>query len=68
VLHRASTGKTDEALTSRLELTGIGATAAARAYRWTGGAIRRLADRAVPAGGFSATYPRRSATVYAIAG
>ena len=40
----------------------------AEVYRWTGAAIRRLGDRAVPADGFSATYPARSATVYEIPG
>ena len=38
----------------------------AQTYRWTGAAIRRLADGAVPAAGFTATYPAHSATVYAI--
>jgi Glycoside hydrolase family 44 len=59
--------KSDQALTSRLDLTGIPATSAAQAYSWTGGAIRRLADRAAPAGGFTATFPARSATLYVIA-
>ena len=60
--------KSDQALTSRLDLTGIPATSAAHVYGWTGGAILRLADRAVPAPGFSAAYPARSATLYVIPG
>ena len=60
--------KTAQPLTSRLDLSGIPAAGAAPTYRWTGAAIRRLGDTAVPAEGFSATYPPRSATVYAIGG
>ena len=60
--------KTGDALTSRLDLSGIPAAAAATTYRWTGAAIRRLGDTAVPVAGFTATYPARSATVYAIGG
>ncbi len=49
--------KSDQALTSRLDLTGIPATSAAQVYSWTGGAIRRLADRAVPAPGLLRRLP-----------
>ena len=60
--------KTDGPLTSRLDLTGIAPAGAARVYRWSGGAIARLADRTVPASGFTTAYPARSATIYAIPG
>ena len=60
--------KASQELTSRLDLAGIAPGGSAEVYRWTGSAIRRLGDRAVPADGFSATYPARSATVYEIPG
>ena len=53
-------------LTSPLNLAGISPSGPAQVYRWTGGAIRRLADRPVPAAGFSATYPAASVTVYVV--
>ncbi len=66
LLHPHGHQQSDQALTSRLDLTGIPATSAAQVYDWTGGAIRRLADRAAPAGGFTATFPARSATLYVV--
>ncbi len=58
--------KTARALTSPLALAGISPSGKAQVWRWTGGAIRRVADRAVPPVGFTATYPSRSLTLYVI--
>ena len=57
--------KTTEALESPLALSGVAAAGKARVWRWTGGAINHVANRDV-AGGFTATYPARSLTLFVI--
>jgi len=58
--------KTGTALQSKLSLAGISSSGNAQVWRWTGGSINRMSDRTVPAGGFSATYPGQSLTMYVI--
>jgi Glycoside hydrolase family 44 len=58
--------KTDTALESKLSLSGISPSGKAQVWRWTGGSIDRMSDRTVPAGGFSASYPGQSLTLYVI--
>jgi len=58
--------KTPGALESPLNLSGISPSGAAQVWRWTGGAIGHVANRSVPASGFSATYPGRSLTLYVL--
>jgi hypothetical protein len=58
--------KTGGALQSNLSLSGISPSGRAQVWRWTGGAINRVSDRTVPPGGFSASYPARSLTMYVI--
>ena len=58
--------KTASELTSNLSLAGLTPTGAAQVYRWAGASIARLANRTVPASGFSASYPARSITLYSI--
>jgi hypothetical protein len=54
---------TEEALESPLTLSGATPAGRARVWRWTGGPIRHVAHRDV-AGGFTATYPPRSLTLF----
>lgn len=58
--------KTAGALTSPLSLSGFQAGASAQTWQWTGGAIAHAADQAVGAGGFTATYPADSITLFVI--
>lgn len=58
--------KTSNALESPLNLAGISPRGKAQVWRWTGDAISHMGDRSVPAGGFTATYPARSLTLYVI--
>jgi len=58
--------KTSGDLQSPLNLSGISASGQAQIWRWTGGAINHVGNRSVPAGGFTATYPARSLTLYVI--
>jgi hypothetical protein len=58
--------KTSGDLESPLNLSGISPSGQAQVWRWTGGAIQHVSNRSVPAGGFSATYPARSLTLYVI--
>lgn len=58
--------KTAGALNSALSLAGISPSGNAGVWQWRGGAIRHLADRTAPRGGFSASYPGRSLTLYVI--
>ncbi len=58
--------KTGTALQSPLSLSGVSPAGKAQVWRWTGGAINRMSDRTVPAGGFGATYPGQSLTMYVI--
>jgi hypothetical protein len=58
--------KTQGALQSRLSLSGISPSGMAQVWRWAGGAINRMSDRTVAAGGSSATHPGQSLTMYAI--
>jgi hypothetical protein len=58
--------KTDTELESKLSLSGISPSGKAQVWRWTGGSIDRMSDRTVPAGGFSASYPGQSLTLYVI--
>jgi hypothetical protein len=59
--------KTTKAVTSPLELDGFAPAARARVYRYEGKGIETLGKRKVAAGGFTATYPARSATLFEIA-
>ena len=56
--------KTDTARESNLSLSGISPSGKAQVWRWTGGSIDRMSDHTVPAGGFSASYPGQSLTLY----
>ena len=58
--------KTATELTSHLSLAGLTPTGNAQVFRWAGSGIARLSNLAVPASGFSATYPARSITLYSI--
>jgi len=58
--------KTAGTLNSTLSLAGISPSGKAGVWRWSGGAIDHLADRPAPPGGFSASYPGRSLTLYVI--
>jgi hypothetical protein len=58
--------KTGGALESSLSLSGISPSGSAQVWRWTGGAISHVGNRSVPAGGFTATYPGRSLTLFVI--
>ena len=57
---------TDTALENNLSLSGISPSGKAQVRRWIGGSIDRMSDRTVPAGGFSASYPGQSPTLYVI--
>jgi glycosyl hydrolase family 44 len=58
--------KTAGGLQSPLNLSGISPAGPAQVWRWTGGGIAHVSNRSVPAGGFTATYPARSLTLYVI--
>lgn len=58
--------KTSGVLESPLNLSGISPSGNAQVWRWTGGAITHVANRSVPAAGFTATNPARSLTLYVI--
>jgi hypothetical protein len=58
--------KTGDALQSPLALSGVSATGNAQVWRWTGGAINHVGGQNVPPGGFTATYPARSLTLFVI--
>jgi hypothetical protein len=72
--HRSSDGKytilvinkTATALTSKLSLASFEPGSNAQAWRWTGGSIARTADQQVAGGGFTATYPARSMTLFVV--
>ena len=58
---------TSASLTSTINLTGFAAQSTAAVHRYTGGAsIPRLADQAVGASGFSATFPASSITLFVL--
>lgn len=57
--------KTGEARQSRLALSGVAPAGRALMWRWTGAAINHVANRDV-AGGFTATYPARSLTLFVV--
>jgi len=49
------------------ELKGLyGSAAGGGVRRWTGGAINHVGGQSGPPGGFTATYPRRSLTLFVI--
>ncbi len=58
--------KTTGSLTSQLGLAHLTAAPAAQTWRWTGSGIARIADQAVSAVGFSASYPARSVTLFVL--
>jgi hypothetical protein len=58
--------KGDRSLRSPLSLAGMTVGPAAEAWRWTGNGISRIADQPVAPGGFTATYPGRSLTLFVL--
>jgi len=58
--------KTTSSLTSTLSLSGLILSGAAQVWQWTGGSISRQADQSVGAGGFTATYPPQSITLFVL--
>jgi hypothetical protein len=58
--------KTAGSLTSSLTLSGFNPGSTAKVWRWTGNGIARIADQQVGGGGFSATYPARSMTLFVV--
>ncbi len=58
--------KTSSAITSPLSLSGFQPAGSAQTWQWTGGAIGRVADQAVGTGGFTATYPADSITLFVV--
>jgi hypothetical protein len=58
--------KTTGALESRLTVAGVTPAGPARAYRWTGAGIGRVADQPLSGGGLDASFPARSLTLLAI--
>ncbi len=58
--------KTASAITSSLSLSGFTPGSAAQRWQWSGAAIGRVADQVVGAGGFSATYPANSITLFVV--
>ena len=60
--------KTAGSLTSPLGLAHLTPATTAQVWQWAGSGIARTADQVVSAGGFTATYPARSMTLFVLAG